>query len=232
MGLDRRADWRQEPCKGAEGELMKYLGNIMANVLVGLLMLVLSACAQPESGAGSPCDGGIADEGTCVRIEKIAPFYLATETASVDIVRDLDCDGDPATVGRVDDEPFRAHMAKVGFDNSLRIPDSGEPGRDINLTHYVITYELAHCPAGLFCPANLASLRVGVNLFLATQERLEDVIVELFPIAYKSDCLGSGSGLLALYTATYTFTGLDEFGENVRLSGSTMITLGDFENCA
>jgi len=206
-------------------------------ILICGIPLILWGCGEMSSGRG-PCGGGIEAEGSCVRVEKMEPAFIlgvlgeeepkVLLTSAVDIFLNPDCDGDPATV---DPEPFADHSAKVTFSNTL-LPDIDQKHqRDVTLTGYTVAYSLAHCPEGLQCPL-LTPNQIGATLFLPAGGTEEFSLV-LVTLGTKNEYLQKGGGVNAFptYTATYTFSGEDEFGSPISLTAATGFTVGDYDFC-
>ena len=194
--------------------------------LIGIALgLFIYACG--EIGGSGQC-GGVESNGVCTTIEFITPIYLDEEVASVDVFQNPDCDNDPTTV---DFEPMASHSADVDFNAVSLLPDE-TPGVPtfVTLTQYTIDFTLDTGPDS---GPTISQRQYGETIKLETGSDIT-ARVTLFDLATKGEYLNSGGNPLDYpsYTATYTFTGTDAFGEGIAVQGRTQFEIGSFDNCS
>lgn len=198
----------------------------MISGLIGISFgLFLYACG--EIGGSGQC-GGVESNGVCTNIESITPIYLDEEIISVDVIGGTDCDNDVTTV---DPESFTTHQADVDFNAISLLPDE-TPGVPtfVTLTQYTIDYSLDPGPSS---GPSIPQQRYNQSLKLETGSGAT-VRVIFFSLDLKEDYVNSGGNPsdYPSYTATYTFTGTDAFGEGIAVQGRTQFEIGNFNNCS
>lgn len=181
--------------------------------------LLLHSCGG-DKASSSVC-GGIQSDGVCVYISSIQPTYNGTPTSNIDTTQDT-CGTTP--------EKFTDHLANLtvgafyigGTTNSTQI----------TITSYSITYTL-----------NPTSIDQGPTIPTWSTQGPNAVInvgssntfsVNLFDIAQKQyyDTLPPNAGAgFPSYSVTYTLNGVDNYGHPITVSGSTEVTIGDYNNC-
>ena len=190
---------------------------------------LVSCGSGDESGGGGAC-GGADETGICLFVASLVVSDV-DEGPDVDVLRDLDCNGD----GTLDDpEDFVIARAEPTFGAS-NIGPVLTSATQIIITGYTISYAAIPPPA-FFAPAitavhftgNTATIPVGgtatANVDLFTFDQKE--IYRLAAIALNGVLPDS-----ITYSARYTFFGETDIGEPVSVTASTFFDLADFDNC-
>jgi hypothetical protein len=192
------------------------------------------------SGPGSP--GSCNTEKTGVILSAtITPEYLGTNTYSVDAFRNPDCDGDPTTD---DPEPFTDHGATVTINATLLNPDTTFKPGTLYIEKYTVEYRRSTDSIGtppIESYTEYISITIDPPLSGtgATIVTASVVFVDLTrKDRYESDML-SGQFSSALnnpyyinnYTATYTFEGKNQYGEEFCFQAQKGFQIGNFDNC-
>jgi len=184
---------------------------------------LVSCGSGDESGGGGAC-GGADETGICLFVASLVVSDV-DEGPDVDVLRDLDCDGD----GTLDDpEDFVIARAEPTFGAS-NIGPVLTSATQIIITGYTISYAAIPPVLPVIAPAitavqftgNTATIPVGGT---ATAN------VDLFNFAQKAAFAGVFNGNVT-YSARYTFFGETDIGEPVSVTASTFFDLADFDNC-
>jgi hypothetical protein len=190
--------------------------------LVGVLG-ILSACGNP---GGEGC-GGIEDIVSCLSITSIQPTANEANTSDVDVVQNLDCNGDGVPN---DPEPFTRHDANVTFANDAHPQASSS--LDVTIRRVSVSYTLTNCPVGAVCPP-LPGFTQEVSLVVPAGSATTGTF-PLVPISTKQAFVSQGGSATAFpaYSAHYTFTAQTQFfSDTIEIEGNTGFVLGNFNFC-
>ena len=206
------------------------IAALRALVLI-LAGLALSSCGD-KAGGGGAC-GGVDNNGVCLFISSIEPVDVTGATINVDVIQNLDCDGDgnPPT-GTNDPEPFSDHDALVTF-GSFTIGNVPTTTTRIFIVSYTISYAI-NLGSGPGPVVPSVTIGTGSIIEVPTNGSVQ-ATVTIFNQQQKFDYLnvpplGNPADEVS-YFARYTFNGEDEFGNTVFTQASTQILLADFNNC-
>ncbi|MGE5239082.1 MAG: hypothetical protein ACM3ON_09790 [Chloroflexota bacterium] len=208
-------------------------------VVAGLTAAALWGCGGGGgggSGPGEPGSSGSGDTGVILSAT-VQPVYLDTNTSSVDVVRQDDCDGDSTTI---DPEPFTDHGAAFTFTARLLNPNTTFRAGDIFIEKYTIQYRRSQDSIGappIQQYEAFSTMRIQApssDNVVTVQD--SGVLVDLtrkidYEQALQSGQFTSGAFGINNYTAIYTFTGQNEFGEDVELQAEANFQIGSFDNC-
>ncbi len=211
-----------------------------------LFLLLMTACGGDVGGSGA-C-GGAEVTGSCLRIEKIEPGDTKnTKTTDVDAFATACATTTPTGLSDFN-EPFTAHTAVLSFSNTPMSAEVLETDRsDITLGGFTLEYTLNRCPEGLDCSSFGVLTPLSSQLAQTVRVKADGTVVTavfpFVPLSTKAEFATKGgpSGTLEgtipvarypSYTATYTISGSDAWGNPVSVKGSSEFTMGNFNNCS
>lgn len=196
--------------------------------VIGVILLFVSACG--DVGGSGQC-GGAAASGLCVNITSITPTDTVNsiDTSSVDIFRNPDCD---STTAGAQLEPWGAHSAKVTFDVSLPSGATTPPAASfVTIDQYTVEFTANSAgPAG----PDIVSIGPLAETINVQTEGTTTVTLKLVPTETKVAYINNGGPQTSItsYTATYTFSGKDQFDRSISVRGFAQINLGNFDMCS
>lgn len=213
---------------------IKSLLFLIFNLLFVTSLLV--GCGGGD-GPGSPGSRGTEDTGVTVDVRIITPTYFDDNTSSVDAFR-VDCDPDSEVT---DPEPFADHSATVEFTARLLNPNTNIQPGILYIEKYTVEYRRSNDSIGappiesdtrfmtiqITPPQGAEVNEVTVaGLILVDLKRKDQYAEDIFSGRYSAGPAGLNN-----YTAIYTFSGKNEYGEKFSFKGQTDFQIGNFCNC-
>jgi hypothetical protein len=194
-------------------------------ILTGLGLLIAAGCG--EVGGAGQCNG-VDVTGLCVTIDSIVPGTETEDTPDVDAFFNTDCNGDGVSD---DPEVFTKHDADVTVSATL-MPGVESPPAPAFVTFqsYTITYQAS--PTNQVTAPALSGHVFGGSEFKVNADQTFTTTLEMVPIQTKNQYVDNGgSGVPAIYTATYTLVGTTQFNEDIVLAGTASFNIGSFNTC-
>lgn len=207
---------------------LQPVSNLLKGSFGCLLLLTLASCGGGGSsdGIGGVCGGGSSVSGIVLCVDSVIPEYDDTLTPSVDIVQNLCEDGTA--------EPYFDHSARVTLSATLASGATQPPvSTSMSITRYVIDYT---ANPGVIGPAIASKTHFETITIPVTGTATRDI--NLMTTQQKEQFLfdlgnaGAFDGKYRDYSVTYTFYGLDQFGNNLTARGFTQIVIGNYDNCS
>lgn len=203
-------------------------------VLLSLVILSLSlwGCG---SGPGQPGSSGSEDTG--VKLEAtVTPLYLGENTSSVDVIQSI-CDIGPPP----EFESFTDHQATLTVLASLLNPNNQIPPGTLFIENYTVQFRRSNDSIGappIESDTRFKSIVIvpPISGTSATSTTDTVILVDLKrKEKYRQDMLTgqytSGLALINNYTATYTFTGKNQYGEGFSFIVQHDFQIGSFDYC-
>jgi hypothetical protein len=190
------------------------------SVVIGVLLtlLLLGGC-----GGGGKDSTGIAVSAV------ITPSYNGATTSSVDSVQNS-CTNDNGTTSQP--EYFADHTATASITASLLNTSNIITPMTAFIDSYTITFAgSADSPTAPAIQPDTRSMTFSFIASNATQTAATSVSVELVDLIRKNQYSAAAGGALNNYTATYTFSGHTEHGEQFTATSQTNFQIGNFNNC-
>jgi hypothetical protein len=195
---------------------MRLPDSIAIGILLNLLLL-------------GGCGGGGKDSPGISVSALITPSYNGNTTSSVDAVQNS-CTNDNGATSQ--SEYFADHTATASITASLLNTSNIITPMTAFIDNYTITYTgNADSPAA---PSIQPDSRAMTFSFIAsntTQTSATSISVELVDLIRKNQYSAAVGGALNNYTATYTFSGHTEHGEQFTATSQTNFQIGNFNNC-
>jgi hypothetical protein len=195
---------------------MRLPDTIMVGISLTLLLL---------GGCGG---GGKDSPGISVRAV-ITPSYNGNTTSSVDSVQNS-CTNDSGATSQP--EYFADHMATASITASLLNTSNIIMPMTAFIDSYTITFtSSADSPTAPAIQPDTRAMTISFIASSGTQTSATDVSVELVDLIRKNQYSATAGGALNNYTATYTFSGHTEHGEQFTATSQTNFQIGNFNNC-
>ncbi len=195
--------------------------NMLPTCLVASLLLnvlLLGGC-----GGG----GGTDSPGITVSAV-ITPSYNGANTFSVDTVRSYCISSGTSTQL----EYFADHVATASISASLLNPSNIIEPMTAFLDSYTITYTSnADSPGAPPVQPDTREMTFSFIVSGSTATAAASVSVEFFDLIRKNQYYSDTGGALNNYTATYTFSGHTEHGEQFTATSQTNFQIGNFNYC-
>ncbi len=197
-----------------------------------LSALFLWSCG---GGAGSPGSKGTEDTGVEVDAT-VTPLYLGENTYSIDTFR-ADCDPEP---DKVDPEPYTDHNATLSLRARLINPNTTFQAGTLYVEKYTVEFRRSSDSIG--APPIMSDTRYKTIVIPAPTglgvTTVEDTVIlvdlnrkEQYASDVTSGRYNSGMAYINTYTAIYTFTGKNEYGEKFTFKTQTDFQIGAFDYC-
>ena len=189
--------------------------SIMISVL--LPVLFLGGCGR----------GGKEDSPGITASASITPSYNGASTYSVDSVRNSCSNGSTTQL-----EYFADHGATVSFSASLINPSNLIKQMTVFIDSYTITYNSHDDSSG--APSLQPDTRQMTFSFIvngATPTASASVAIAFVDLIRKERYYSVAGGGLSNYTATYTFSGHTEHGDQFTITSQTDFQIGGFNYC-
>jgi hypothetical protein len=195
---------------------MRLPDSIAIGILLNLLLL-------------GGCGGGGKDSPGISVSAVITPAYNGVTTSSVDAVQNS-CTIDNGATSQ--SEYFADHTATASITASLINPSNIISTMTAFIDSYTLTFTSnADSPAAPPIQPDTRAMTFSFIASNATQTAATNVSVELVDLIRKNQYSSVAGGALNNYTATYTFSGHTEHGEQFTVTSQTNFQIGNFNNC-